>query len=112
MSNTNIRAVIVALPIPIQASYVKQALEAGKHVLSEKPISADVESARKLCEWYRSDADGTGRRARATWSVAENYRFLDAIHHAAAEVKNLGRLMGFRGKVCRFMEPGNKYVGE
>ena len=107
LSNPNIRAVIIALPIPVQADYIKQALQAGKHVLSEKPIAADLEGAQRLVTWYRTECAGG-----VTWGVAENYRFVEGHAHAAREVGKLGRVMGFRVKVNRFMAPDNKYVRE
>jgi len=52
LARDDIRAVIIALPIPAQPAYIKQALTAGKHVLAEKPVAKDVATARELIQWY------------------------------------------------------------
>ncbi|KAI9671441.1 MAG: hypothetical protein M1831_004350 [Alyxoria varia] len=119
LSNTNIRAVIIALPIILQPEFIKRALEAGKSVLSEKPISKDVESAKSLIEYYKSLAElnvggagndvGAGGSPKPTWSVAENWRFLESHALAAKEIQRLGRVLGFRANVNRNIQPGGKY---
>lgn len=105
LTNSNIKAVIIALPITAQPYYIKAALTAGKHVLSEKPIAKDVATAQDLVGWYRQYVDAT----RVTWSIAENWRFLDSHKYAAEQVSLLGRVIGFRVKVNRNVQPGNKY---
>lgn len=83
-------------------------MDAGKHVLAEKPIAKDVKTATELLQWYRSSVDTN----KVTWSVAENWRFLDSHLYAAEEVRKLGRVLGFRVKVNSMVKPGNKYFGE
>ncbi|ESZ98482.1 hypothetical protein SBOR_1144 [Sclerotinia borealis F-4128] len=102
---TDIHAVIIALPILVQPEYIEAALAAGKHVLSEKPIAGDLERAQRLLQYYKSD----NVKGRATWSVAENFRFLDSFIHARKEVEKLGRVLGFRIKVFLNVKPGDKY---
>ncbi len=43
-------AVVVALPTPLHAEYSIRLMEAGKHVLCEKPIAVNVEEGLKICE--------------------------------------------------------------
>ncbi|KFG77813.1 NAD-binding Rossmann fold oxidoreductase family protein, partial [Metarhizium anisopliae] len=50
----DVQAVIVALPIVSQPAYVRAALAAGKHVLAEKPIAADVATAQDLIAFHES----------------------------------------------------------
>jgi len=102
---SDIQAVIIALPILSQPEYIEAALTAGKHVLSEKPIAGDVARAQHLIEYYKSDKVKGG----ATWSVAENFRFLDSFIHARNEVAKLGRVLGFRMKVFGNIKQGDKY---
>ncbi|KAB8295170.1 hypothetical protein EYC80_007099 [Monilinia laxa] len=102
---TDIHAVIIALPILVQPEYIEAALAAGKHVLSEKPIAGDLDRAQRLLHYYNSDKVNGG----ATWSVAENFRFLDSFIHARKEVEKLGRVLGFRIKVFGNVKPGDKY---
>jgi predicted dehydrogenase len=46
--------VIVVLPITLQPTIIRQALAAGKAVLSEKPVAKDVAEGAKLIAEYRS----------------------------------------------------------
>jgi len=44
----DVEAVLVAVPIPLLYPVVRAALEAGKHVLSEKPTGTNLEQAREF----------------------------------------------------------------
>ena len=94
LSRSDVHAVIIALPILSQHRYIRTALLAGKHVLSEKPIAENVAHASSLLEWYRSEIDPTG----LIWGVAENYRFLSGFVEGAKLASKMGRLQGFRLK--------------
>lgn len=108
LSNTNIKSVIIALPILSQPKFIKEALEAGKHVLSEKPVAKDCEEGRRLWQWFETE----GKHHRGSWSVAENWRWLDSHDFAAKKVQELGRVLGFRVRVHSFVKPGTKYFGK
>ncbi len=45
-----VEAVVIATPTSTHYELVRAALEAGRHVLVEKPITDDVEAARRLCD--------------------------------------------------------------
>ncbi|KAI9713098.1 MAG: hypothetical protein M1820_001083 [Bogoriella megaspora] len=105
LKRVDIDAVIIALPIMVQPAFIKQALEVGKHVLSEKPIAKDVDSARELLTWYESSG------VRAMWSVGENMRFFETVQHGAQEVKKLGRVLGFNVRVMSMVREGDAYYG-
>jgi predicted dehydrogenase len=47
---TDIDAVVVATPVQSHVALVRQALEAGKDVLCEKPLAATVDDCRALCD--------------------------------------------------------------
>lgn len=68
-------AVLISLPIADQPRFILQALEAGKPVLSEKPIARDVASGRRLLR--------TARRFDVPWLVGENFEFLPAARRLA-----------------------------
>ncbi|MBL9138150.1 MAG: Gfo/Idh/MocA family oxidoreductase [Verrucomicrobiales bacterium] len=54
LNNSEVDAVIVLTPMQDHASMVRAALEAGKHVLVEKPLATDLDSARQLIELART----------------------------------------------------------
>ncbi|KAI9719890.1 MAG: hypothetical protein M1828_006020 [Chrysothrix sp. TS-e1954] len=97
-----------SLPILALPDFIKKALQAGKHVLSEKPVGKDIETAQDLIAWTYRDVDLN----RTTWSVAENYRFFESHTYAAAEVQKLGRVLGWRVRINDNMEVGSKSYGE
>lgn len=104
LARTDIIAVVIALPITVQPEIVKRALEAGKHVLSEKPVAKDVETAEDLIRWYGSSPRNT------IWSVAENFRFIDAVDAGYKAVKeNGGDVTTFSVRLFVMMDENNEY---
>ncbi|MCJ1321368.1 hypothetical protein MMC15_006712 [Xylographa vitiligo] len=105
LGRSDIHAVIIALPILNQPEYIRAALSAGKHVLSEKPIAENVKDAADLIKWYQSNID----TKKVTWAVAENFRYLNSFDHAQQEVQKLGRVLGFRVRLYGNVQAGSKY---
>jgi len=93
------------LPILVQPDYIKKALSAGKHVIAEKPIAKDVATASELLSWISSNVPSSG----PTFSVAENFRFMESFLHAASQISSLGRILSFRTKIQNMVMPGGKY---
>ncbi|KKK19137.1 hypothetical protein P175DRAFT_0528433 [Aspergillus ochraceoroseus IBT 24754] len=100
LAREDIAAVILVLPIPAQPEYIKQALAAGKHVLSEKPIAKDLVTAQDLMSWYAANVD----RSKIFWGVAENFRYTNKWLRTATEVQKLGGIKTFR-LTARFKVP-------
>ena len=73
-------------------------------MLAEKPIAKDVATAEELVSWTADSAN-----TNASYSVAENFRYLDSFVYAAEQLKLLGRVLSFRARVSMFMAPGSKY---
>ncbi|KAL4787940.1 hypothetical protein BJX76DRAFT_317367 [Aspergillus varians] len=94
LAREDIGAVILALPIPAQPAYIKEALAAGKHVLSEKPIAKDLETAQGLVSWYNDESNVN--KSKILWGVAENYRFTRKWLLTAEKVQKLGGVKTFR----------------
>jgi predicted dehydrogenase len=67
---TDADAVVVALPLPLHAAIVREALLAGKHVLIEKPFTQTLEEAHSLV--------GIAERSSRVLMVSQNYRFFAA----------------------------------
>jgi predicted dehydrogenase len=91
----------LALPIVSQPAFIKKALAAGKHVLSEKPVAPSIADAAKLLDYSKSQP--------GHWSVAENFRFLKTFAFARQEIIKLGKVLHFRVKVFTSVTPGGKY---
>ncbi|EFY89501.1 oxidoreductase family, NAD-binding Rossmann fold protein [Metarhizium acridum CQMa 102] len=107
----DVRAVIVALPIASQPSYVQAALAAGKHVLAEKPIAKDVATAQALISFHDSLPGGGGDGGKPILAVAENFRLVPRLLHAAGQARALGRVTHFSVRVAGLVRPDNKYYG-
>lgn len=84
LARDDIEAVDVTLPIPLIPGAVRQALTAGKHVVSEKPMAPSVAEGRALLDFYAGHRD-------KVWMVAENWRYNTVTHKAAALVEE-GRI--------------------
>ncbi|OJJ37930.1 hypothetical protein ASPWEDRAFT_171380 [Aspergillus wentii DTO 134E9] len=102
LERSDIQAVIIALPIPHQAKFVRAALTAGKHVLSEKPIAKDVAEASELVNWYKTEIEPKG----TFWSVAENWRYTEPVQQARKQIARLGKIRQFRTQVFVDAKPG------
>lgn len=96
-----------SLPITAQPAYIKEALAAGKHVLSEKPIAKDLNTAQDLLAWYNDKANID--KSKTLWGVAENFRFISKWLKTAAEVQKLGGIKTFRVLVRNKVGTDGKY---
>lgn len=104
LARPDIEAVAIVLPIPVQAQVVAQALAAGKHVISEKPIAPSRASAVSLLDQHH-------RHPERVWMVAENWRYEETFVRAAELIRSgaIGRprLAHWAQYTC--MNAGNKY---
>lgn len=64
-------AVIISTPPPFHEEIAIAAMEAGKHVLCEKPLAHSVESARRMVE--------AARRCGKTLTTGFNHRYFEAV---------------------------------
>lgn len=65
----DVAGLVLVLPITLQPGIIREALAAGKHILSEKPVAPDVKSGAKLIAHYRAEYAPKG----VIWRVAENF---------------------------------------
>ncbi len=84
LADESIEAVDIVLPIPMLPEVVLQALAAGKHVFSEKPIAQTVAEGQALIAACRPFGD-------RVWMVGENWRYEEAFQ-AAARALQAGRI--------------------
>ncbi len=85
---------------------VRLALDAGKHVISEKPIGPDEAVARKLVRDYQTIYQPRG----LIWSVAENYRYEPAFEQVLQivflqQIQSIFRIQGV--SICERVRTGN-----
>ncbi|KAG1755291.1 uncharacterized protein EDB91DRAFT_1077261 [Suillus paluster] len=107
LARSDISSVIIVLPITQQPSIVFKALAAGKHVLSEKPIAADVASGAKLIAQYEAQYKPMG----LMWRVAENWE-VEPGHIAAGRAiaaGKIGKVTFFSSRTVNFMNKDSKW---
>ena len=82
----DVDAVCVATPDAVHHDAVRAALEAGKHVLCEKPFTTDLAEADDLLNLVRS-------RPRQKLQVAFNHRWLSSYNQGAVAIRkgDIGR---------------------
>jgi predicted dehydrogenase len=104
LARSDIDVVAIVLPIPVQGEIVAQALAAGKHVISEKPIAPSREQALALLQLHR-------RHPECVWMVAENWRYEEAFVRSAELIRRgvIGRPRLAHWAHYAPMRPGNKY---
>jgi predicted dehydrogenase len=81
-----IDAIVISTPLPLHEEMAAAALEAGKHVLIEKPLANTLEGCRRLVDLARS----TGK----TLGVGFNHRFYPSVKFLTQVVEDgtLGEL--------------------
>lgn len=103
LAREDVDAVLISLPIPLQAQVLQHALEAGKHVLCEKPQGANMEEANAL--WPTVDAF-----PNQVLMIAENWFYRDDLRYAMQLLQNgeIGRVhtMNFRRLKQLIPRPG------
>lgn len=106
LDNPDIEAVSISLPIHLNFPVTREALQAGKHVIVEKPLAVDLAEAiamRALAEEY------PGRVAM----VAENYRYRPLYHRLRALVNEgaIGRPYSVLWNYLVYLDPSkNQYA--
>ena len=104
LAREDIHAVVIALPIPVQPATIRRAIAAGKHVLSEKPISPDVKTAVDLLTWYKT------KKRREIWSVGENFRFMNQLNLGADIIRKLNaNVVTFSVRLYGFMDDQDEF---
>ena len=104
LARPDIEAVDIVLPITVMPNVVARVLQAGKHVVSEKPIAPDVATGRRLLARY---AEHPGQ----VWMVAENWRYEDAFEQAAEVIRagEIGRPLLCDWTLHKPITPDNEY---
>jgi predicted dehydrogenase len=104
LADPMVEAVDVALPIPAMRDAVVQALQSGKHLLSEKPIATTVRDGRELLALYPGDSP-------RVWMIGENWRYESAFVQAAEIIRSgeIGTPLTCHYAFYAPLLPGSKY---
>jgi predicted dehydrogenase len=78
LSSGLVEAVLVCLPINVNAEVSADCLNAGLHVLCEKPLAHDLEPARELTS--------LAEKSKTILMVGENYYYRDDYHAALSAI--------------------------
>ena len=102
LARDDIDAIDVVVPINALPDITEKALQAGKHVISEKPVAPTVARGKALLAYERPDR---------VWMVAENMRYVQAFVAAADILRSgqLGKPVMCSWAVRNAMQPSNKY---
>ena len=73
-------------------------------MFAEKPIAKDLATAQDLLAWTQNSSNTS-----ATYTVAENFRFIDSYVWGSEQVASLGRILTFRVRVAAMVQAGSKY---
>jgi predicted dehydrogenase len=93
LADADIEAVLIPVPDPFHAPLTIASLEAGKHVLVEKPLSTDVATAEQMVE----AAERTGRQLQ----IATMKRWDPGLQYAQAfAAHDMGQRLTVSGWYC------------
>jgi NDP-hexose-3-ketoreductase len=96
LERTDLDAIYLPLPVALHAPWTHRALEAGKHVLIEKPMSTSAAATAGLVQLARERG----------LVVMENFMFLHhAQHHAVRRMLDEGRIGALRHLSATFTIP-------
>ncbi len=104
MARDDIDAVNIILPIHLMPDVIHKALDARKHIISEKPAAPDLATGRALLAHH-------AQHPELVWMVAENWRYEPVMVQAAAIVSDgeIGRPVLAQLDQHIAMTPDNKY---
>jgi predicted dehydrogenase len=105
LSSSAVEAVDIALPIHLNFRVVKDALEAGKHVIVEKPIAGNLFDAELMTTFPD--------RYDSVMMVAENFRYNPVFIRARQIIASgeIGKPYAMFWNNFLEMSTGNKYAG-
>lgn len=83
LAREDVKAVDIILPIPMNCKAVLDSLEAGKHVIVEKPIASNLDDAQLMITFPQ--------RFDRVMMVAENYRY-NPVFERAKEIIREGKI--------------------
>ncbi len=79
LADPEVEAVVITYPFELNHGITKDALNAGKHVMIEKPMAPSLEQAAEMVEWEKS--------TKLVTMIAENFRYRMAMMEAARYIR-------------------------
>ena len=103
LARPDVEAVMISLPINLNAQWVIKALKAGKHVICEKPIASNPAEGARLIK--------AAAKYKKLWMVGENYYFVPSTIQARNWIKagKIGRLHLIEAAQLNRLVTSNKY---
>jgi predicted dehydrogenase len=104
LDRDDIEAVDIVLPIHLNYAVTHDALRAGKHVIVEKPLAANLIDGRKMLQFPG--------RFRKVMMVAENFRYRPVFHRVRDHLRKgtIGRPYAVIWNVFHQLTTENRYV--
>lgn len=104
LENSAIEAVIIAVPIADLPAVAAAAMQAGKHVLSEKPVAPSTEQGLELLALEATRPD-------RVWMIGEQWRYEDAFVKASQMIQDgaIGMPQFAQWAVFNPFNPSSKY---
>jgi predicted dehydrogenase len=104
-----VEAVLIALPIHLNAQVMLDSALAGKHILCEKPLASNLTQARKLVATLNDIA----AKRNLVIEIAENYHYRPELNEAykwAFEEKAIGEVTLIMGHVGFWLDPSKGFA--
>ena len=105
LNNPDVGAVDIMLPIELNHKVVKEALDAGKHVIMEKPIAVNLKEAKKMLKY-------PAMYKKQVMMIAENFRYRNVYQKAKSLLnqKVIGKPYFIKWNVCYNVDNKNEYA--
>lgn len=92
LARSDVEAVLIALPIHLNAEVELESALAGKHILCEKPLAANLNQGRRLV----AELEAISAEKKLVIEIAENYHYRQELieaHKWAFEEKLIGEVV-------------------
>ena len=105
LADPELDAVFLVTPTSLHAEQIEQALDAGKHVFCEKPLSLDLETCRHTVEYAKRHPD---RRAMVGFVRHFDASYREAKAHI--EAGGIGRPFMVYSQTADLLDPSGAFV--
>ncbi|ORZ05455.1 hypothetical protein BCR42DRAFT_361808 [Absidia repens] len=105
IADPNVELVDALLPVQFNKEIIEAAIAAGKHILFEKPIAANLKDARDIVL--------AARQSKSVVAIAENWSYHPKVQAVGEFVRNggIGEIINFTYDSARPYNPNSPYHG-